>query len=66
MIHSPDDSAIRRLFLAFQTHSANHTGTLTPKTMNSLSAIAGHDGDEEDWETEMRGLRRDEEVNHVS
>lgn len=32
--------------------------------MNSLSAIAGHEGDEEDldWEREMRGLRNEEEV----
>jgi hypothetical protein len=28
------------------------TGNLTPKTMNSLSAIAGHEGDEEDWDIE--------------
>lgn len=30
--------------------------------MNSLSAIAGHEGDEEDWEREMRGLQNEEEV----
>ena len=32
-------------------------------TVNSLSAIAGHEGDEEDWEKEMRGLRNEDEVN---
>lgn len=32
-------------------------------SMNSLSAIAGHEGEEEDWEKEMRGLRNEEEVN---
>lgn len=36
------------------------TGTLTPKTLNSLSAITGHEGDEEDWEREMRGFRNEE------
>ncbi len=31
--------------------------------MNSLTAIAGHEGDEEDWERDMRGLSvNDEEV----
>lgn len=30
--------------------------------MNSLSAIAGHDGDEEDWEREMRGFNNEDEV----
>lgn len=38
-------------------------GTLTPRTLNSLSAIAGHEGEEEDWEREMRDLNRgDDEV----
>lgn len=32
--------------------------------MNSLSAIAGHEGDEEDWESEMRGFQNDDEVGH--
>ncbi|EIW84824.1 YTH-domain-containing protein [Coniophora puteana RWD-64-598 SS2] len=35
--------------------SARQPGNLTPRTMNSLTAIAGHEGDEEDWENEMRG-----------
>lgn len=30
--------------------------------MNSLSAIAGHEGDEEEWEREMRGIHNDDEV----
>ncbi|KAF9647614.1 YTH-domain-containing protein [Thelephora ganbajun] len=38
-------------------------GTLTPRTLNSLSAIAGHEGEEEDWEREMRDLNRgDDEI----
>jgi hypothetical protein len=38
-------------------------GTSTPRTLNSLSAIAGHEGEEEDWEREMRDLNRgDDEV----
>ncbi|TFY53006.1 hypothetical protein EVG20_g10308, partial [Dentipellis fragilis] len=32
------------------------------RTMNSLSAIAGQEGEEEDWEREMRGLRNDDDV----
>lgn len=52
-------------FFAFVTGfhgQASKTGNLTPKTLNSLSAIAGHEGDEEDWEREMRGLRNEDEV----
>lgn len=30
--------------------------------MNSLTAIAGQEGEEEEWETEIRGLRKDDEV----
>jgi hypothetical protein len=30
--------------------------------LNSLTAIAGHEGEEEEWETEIRGLRNDDEV----
>ena len=30
--------------------------------MNSLSAIAGHEGDEDDWEREISGLRNENEV----
>lgn len=50
------------LDLAYQTRGSR-TGTSTPKPMNSLTAIAGHEGDEEDWERDMRGLSvNDEEV----
>ena len=46
--------------IAFRTKPG---GTLTPRTLNSLSAIAGHEGEEEDWEREMRDLNRgDDEV----
>lgn len=41
--------------------SSRQAGNLTPRTMNSLSAIAGHEGDEEDWESEMRGFQNDDE-----
>jgi YTH domain-containing family protein len=47
---------------AFQSQQSRQTGNLTPRTMNSLSTIAGHEGDEEDWEREMRGLHNEEEV----
>ena len=46
--------------IAFKTQPG---GTLTPRTLNSLSVIAGHEGEEEDWEREMRDLNRgDDEV----
>jgi hypothetical protein len=32
----------------FQNQAAK-TGNLTPKTVNSLAAIAGNEGDEEPW-----------------
>ena len=48
------------ILIAFGTQPG---GTLTPRTLNSLSAIAGHEGEEEDWEREMRDLNRgDDEV----
>jgi hypothetical protein len=50
-----------RYHRGFQSQ-ASKAGSVTPKTLNSLSAIAGHEGDEEDWEREMRGLRSEEEV----
>lgn len=34
--------------------------------MNSLSAIAGHDGDEEDWEREMRGFNNGDQVSRCA
>lgn len=45
--------------IAFKTQPG---GTLTPHTLNSLSVIDGHEGEEEDWEREMRDLNRDDEV----
>ncbi|KIJ16997.1 hypothetical protein PAXINDRAFT_168425 [Paxillus involutus ATCC 200175] len=46
---------------AFRGQSSRQSGNLTPRTMNSLSAIAGHEGDEEDWEREMRGFNNEDE-----
>ena len=43
-------------------HTSRGSGSHTPRTLNSLSAIAGHEGEEEEWETEIRGLRNDDEV----
>ncbi|KZP12725.1 YTH-domain-containing protein [Athelia psychrophila] len=37
------------------------SGATTPRTLNSLSAIAGHEGDEDDWEKEIT-LQGEEEV----
>ena len=37
-------------------------GTLTPRTLNSLSAITGHEGEDEDWEQEIHEFRGDDEV----
>lgn len=45
---------------AFQPN-APKPGNLTPKTMNSLTAIAGHEGDEEEWEREIGGYSAHEE-----
>lgn len=30
--------------------------------MNSLQAIAGHEGEDEEWEEDIRGLRNEEEA----
>ena len=46
----------------FITLGTQPGGTLTPRTLNSLSAITGHEGEEEDWEREMRDFRGDDEV----
>lgn len=37
-------------------------GNITPRTLNSLSAIAGHEGEEDEWESELRDLRNEDEV----
>jgi len=47
---------------AFQNRGSK-SGNITPKTMNSLTAIAGHEGDEDEWEREIGGYSaHDEEV----
>ncbi|KAH7914003.1 YT521-B-like domain-containing protein [Hygrophoropsis aurantiaca] len=46
---------------ALHGQNSRQAGNLTPRTMNSLSAIAGHEGDEEDWESEMRGYQNEDE-----
>jgi hypothetical protein len=53
------------IYLAFRGQSSRQSGNLTPRTVNSLSAIAGHDGDEEDWEREMRGFNNQDEVSYI-
>ena len=50
------------LWLVFQRRQA---GTLTPRTMNSLTAIAAeaaHEGEEDDWEGEIAGFRNEDDV----
>ncbi len=37
-------------------------GNLTPRTLNSLTAIAGQEGEEDEWEIEIRDLRNEDEV----
>ncbi|KAI9065389.1 YTH-domain-containing protein [Trametes sanguinea] len=50
-----------RYHRAFGGQAGRQPGSHTPRTLNSLSAIAGHEGDEEEWEREMRGIRNEEE-----
>lgn len=59
---SPRDPFLRMSVFIAAFQAKPPSGTVTPRTMNSLSAIAGHEGDEDDWEREMRGLQNDEEV----
>ncbi|KAI0306427.1 YT521-B-like domain-containing protein [Multifurca ochricompacta] len=47
-------------------HGSRGSGNLTPRTLNSLSAIAGQEGEEEEWETEIRGLRNDDKATYVA
>ena len=51
---------------AFPRSNQNRqAGTLTPRTMNSLTAIAaeqGQEGEEEDWDNGMRGWNGDEVI----
>ena len=41
------------------------TGAHTPRPLNSLTAITGHEGDQEEWEQDLRGLRGEEEVRPI-
>lgn len=45
----------------FHALSSRQPGNHTPRTLNSLTAIAGHEGDEEDWENEVRDFRNEDE-----
>ncbi|KAI6045583.1 YT521-B-like domain-containing protein [Pisolithus marmoratus] len=46
---------------ALHARSSRQPGNLTPRGVNSLTAIAGHDGDEEDWENDMPSFHNEEE-----
>ncbi|TBU35619.1 YTH-domain-containing protein [Dichomitus squalens] len=50
-----------RYHRTFGGSGARQPGSHTPRTLNSLSAIAGHEGDEEEWERDMRGFHNDDE-----
>lgn len=50
-----------QILQAFGGQAARQGGNYTPRTLNSLTAIAGHEGEEEEWEREMRGLRNNED-----
>jgi hypothetical protein len=59
--HPSSDDLVDRFSIALGVQRSS-----TPRTLNSLSAIAGHEGEEEDWEREMRDLNRgDDEVSPV-
>ena len=79
-LHSPPDTIEVRLSHVYQSQyrlisvvssafprsSQNRqAGNLTPRTINSLTAIAaehGHEGEEEEWEREMNGWRNSDDV----
>ncbi|KAH9966818.1 YT521-B-like domain-containing protein [Russula dissimulans] len=44
------------------SHASRGSGNHTPRTLNSLTAIAGQEGEDEEWETEIRDLRNEEET----
>ncbi|KAI0822750.1 YT521-B-like domain-containing protein [Trametes gibbosa] len=50
-----------RYHRAFGGQAGRQPGSHTPRTLNSLTAIAGHDGDEEEWEHDMREFRNEDE-----
>ncbi|KAN0140771.1 YTH domain containing protein [Lactarius tabidus] len=43
-------------------HATRGSGNITPRTLNSLSAIAGHEREEDEWESELRDLRNEDEA----
>ncbi|KAJ7080346.1 YT521-B-like domain-containing protein [Mycena belliarum] len=45
-----------------QASGLSRSGSLTPNTKNSLTAIAGHEGDEDDWEGDIDAYVAEEEV----
>jgi hypothetical protein len=45
-------------------HAARTPSNHTPRALNSLTAIAGQEGEEEEWESDLRGLRNEDEVIH--
>ncbi|KAH9079567.1 YTH-domain-containing protein [Lactarius deliciosus] len=51
---------------AYGHASRGSGGNITPRTLNSLSAIAGHEGEEDEWESELRDLRNEDEVTYVA
>ncbi|KAJ7355956.1 YT521-B-like domain-containing protein [Mycena albidolilacea] len=52
-----------RYHRAFQPQASglSRSGSLTPNTKNSLTAIAGHEGDEDDWEGDIDAYAAEEE-----
>ncbi|KAJ7264966.1 YT521-B-like domain-containing protein [Mycena haematopus] len=52
-----------RYHRAFQPQASglSRSGSLTPNTKNSLTAIAGHEGDEDDWEGDIDAYAAQEE-----
>ncbi|KAJ6531602.1 YT521-B-like domain-containing protein [Mycena vulgaris] len=51
-----------RYHRAFQPQASglSRSGSLTPNTKNSLTAIAGHEGDEDDWEGDIDAYAAEE------
>ncbi|KAI0636618.1 YTH-domain-containing protein [Trametes polyzona] len=50
-----------RYHRAFGGQAGRQPGSHTPRTLNSLSAIAGHEGDEDEWEREVSNFRNEDE-----
>ena len=66
IVHKSFDDAGRHVSLTILPQAYGHgnrgSGNITPRTLNSLSAIAGHEGEEDEWETDLRDLRNNDEV----